>query len=248
MRKVTYILLFIFSLACNSDKANDCFQSAGKSIQQDITIGSFSQILVNRDIELIITEGPAHKIIIETGENLINDIEVFVVSNRLELTNNNTCNFVRDYGLTKIYVTAPNIKKIIGSTQYPIRSAGILNYENLELISEDFTDPKSSPLGDFSLQLNATNLKVVSNNISSFFISGNVENLNISFPGGNGRFEGANLIAEKVDILHRGSNDMIVNPQQELKGRLISVGNLISKNAPPIVDVETAYLGELIFE
>lgn len=246
MKQLLYIIL-LFIFACNSEGTNDCIQTSGKIIKQEIVVGTFNEILVNRDIELILKEDSEYKVIVETGESLINDLEVLVVSNRLELIDNNTCNYVRDYRLTKIYVTAPDIKKIICSTQYPIRSDGVLNYERLELFSEDFTDPERFSLGDFVLQLNTERLTVVSNNISSFFISGTVENLNIAFPGGNGRFQGANLIAEKVTILHRGSNDMIVNPQLELKGRLISTGNLISKNKPPIVEVEVAYIGELIF-
>ena len=41
---------------------------------------------------------------------------------------------------------------------------------------------------------------------------------------------------------------MIVNPQQSLTGELRSSGDLISKNQPPIFDVEQFYTGQLIFE
>ncbi len=247
MKKIIYLLI-IFSFSCSSEKANDCFQNSGKIIQQEIAVSSFNEILVNRDVELILKEGLEHKVVVETGEYLLNDVEAKVVSNRLELTDKNNCNFVRDYGLTKVYVTAPDIKIIRCSTQYPIRSQGVLSYENLDLISEDFNEPESLPLGDFILQLNTTSLRVVSNNLSSFFISGNVDNLDVFFAAGNGRFEGGDLISEKVRLRHRGSNDIIVNPQQELKGRLVSTGNVVSKNRPSIVDVEVAYTGELIFE
>jgi hypothetical protein len=40
---------------------------------------------------------------------------------------------------------------------------------------------------------------------------------------------------------------MIVNPQASLKGDLYGTGDLISKNHPPIVEVEQFYTGELIF-
>lgn len=240
--------MLILVFACSSENANDCFQSSGAIIQQEITVDAFSKILVNREVELVLKQGADYKVLVETGEHLLNDVEVKVVANRLELTDNNTCNFVRDYGLTKIYVTAPDITEIRCSTQYPIRSDGVLNYENLNLISENFNAPETFPLGDFFLEIEAINLRVVSNNLSSFFISGRTENLSVSFPAGNGRFEGANLISEKVTLFHRGSNDIIVNPQQELKGRLVSTGNLISKNRPPVVEVEVAYTGRLFFE
>lgn len=247
MKRITYILALFILLACDSESASDCFQTSGPIIQKEITIVPFDTILVNRDIELIITEGLDYKIVIETGENLMNDIEVIVANNELKLSDNNSCNYVRDYGITKIYVTAPNIKSIRSSTQYDISSQGTLNFPNLSLLSEDFNIPGSFTVGDFKMQLNSLSLRVVSNNISSFYISGQVENLFIGFYSGAGRFEGENLLANYIDVYHRGSNDMIVNPQESIVGELRGTGDLISLKTPSIVEVEQYYTGQLIF-
>jgi len=48
-------------------------------------------------------------------------------------------------------------------------------------------------------------------------------------------------------VYHRGSNDMIVNPQISLTGELRGTGNLISLNTPPIVEIDQLYTGQLIF-
>ena len=247
MKRITYILALFILLACDSDSTSDCFQTSGPIIQKEIIIDPFENILVNRDIELIITEGSDYKIVIETGENLINDIEVIVADNELILTDNNSCNYVRDYGITKIYVTAPNIKSIRSSTQYDISSQGTLNFPNLSLLSEDFFVPGSFTVGDFKLQLNTLSLRVVSNNISSFYISGQVENLFIGFYSGAGRFEGESLLANYINVYHRGSNDMIVNPQESIVGELRGTGDLISLKMPSIVEVDQYYTGQLIF-
>ena len=248
MRKIVFILTLTLIFTCNSGDAGDCFQTSGSIIQQEITVNVFSKILVNRDVELILKEGLEFKIIIETGKNLLNDVEVLVVGGVLQLTDNNTCNYVRDFGITKIYVTAPNITEIRSSTQYDVSSDGILNYNSLHLISEDFIAPDSFTVGDFSLDVNLTTLRITTNNISSFYITGQTENLRIGFFAGAGRFEGRDLIAQNVDVFHRGSNDMIVNPQQSLTGELRSTGDLISVNQPPIVEVEQFYTGQLIFD
>ncbi len=89
---------------------------------------------------------------------------------------------------------------------------------------------------------------LVSNNISSFYISGQVVDLFIGFYSGAGRFEGENLEAQNIDVYHRGSNDMVVNPQQSLTGELRGTGDLISLNSPPIVEIEQLYTGQLIFQ
>ena len=247
MKKIIYILILTFIVACNSEDALDCFQTEGNIVQQEVIVSSFEKIVVNRDIELIIKEGQEYTVTIETGENLLNDVLATVVDNELQLSDYNSCNYVRDYGITKVYVTAPNITEIRNSSQYEVSSNGVLTYSNLTLISEDFNAPGSFTVGDFRLQINNDKLRVVSNNISSFYITGTVNSLFVGFYAGAGRFEGENLIAQNVDVFHRGSNDMVVNPQISLTGELRGTGNLISVNQPPTVQVEQFYTGELIF-
>ncbi|MFL0354252.1 head GIN domain-containing protein [Xanthomarina sp. GH4-25] len=248
MKKTLYIFIIGCLFACDSEDANDCFQKSGNIIQKEVTVGDFEKIYVNRNIELILKDAPETHVLIETGENLMNDVEVVVIDNQLQLIDNNTCNFVRDYEPTKIYVSAPNITDIRSSTQFDISSDGVLNYNNLKLFSEDFNSEGAFTMGDFRLQVNSNNLKVTANNLSSFYISGETNKLYVGFFSGTGRFEAANLIAQEVTIYHRGSNDMIVNPQQSLEGELRGTGDVISKNNPPIVEVEQFYTGELIFD
>ncbi|APY08844.1 hypothetical protein BWZ20_11270 [Winogradskyella sp. J14-2] len=247
MKKIIYLLVFLV-FACNSEDANDCFQTSGTIVQQEIDVVGFERILVNRDIELIITEAPEYKVTIETGENLINDVKAEVIGDRLVLTDDNTCNYVRDYGITKIYVEAPNLKEIRTSSQYEISSNGVLSYPSLKLLSEDFNEATDFTVGDFRLSINSESLRITSNNISSFYINGEVENLFVGFFSGSGRFEGENLIAQNVEVNHRGSNDMIVNPQASLTGILRGTGHLISVNEPPLVAVERIYSGQLFFD
>jgi hypothetical protein len=248
MKKLAYILSLIILIACDSESAGDCFQTKGAAVQQEVVVTSFEKILVNRDVELIVKEGIDYEVVIETGENLLNDVKAIVIDNELQLSDNNTCNYLREYGITKVFVTAPNITEIRNSSQNEVSSNGILNYNNINLICEDFNAPGSFTVGDFRMQLNSSRLSVGSNNISSFYISGQVDDLFIGFYSGAGRFEGENLIADNIYVYHRGSNDMIVNPQISLTGELRGTGNLISINNPPTVEVEQLYTGQLIFD
>lgn len=247
MKKLIYIIALLL-FACNSEDASDCFQTAGTTIQQEFEVTSFEKILVNRNVQLILKEATNYSVLVETGENLINDVKVEVVDSQLRLTDDNTCNYVRDYAATKIYVSAPNITEIRSSSQYEIQSDGVLSYPDISLICEDFNEPGSFTVGDFRMQFNSNKVRVVANNISFFYLSGSVNELFVGFYSGAGRFEGENLIAQKVNVYHRGSNDMIVNPQLELTGQLRGTGDLISVNEPPLVEVEQLYTGRLIFE
>jgi len=246
MKKLVYILTILL-FTCNSEDANDCFQTSGNIIQETVETSSFEKILVNRDIELIIKEAQVFKVTIETGENLMNDVNVAVIDSQLVLTDTNSCNYVRDYGITKIYVEAPNLTEIRTSSQYEISSDGILNYKTLSLFSEDFSGESEFTVGDFRLTVASETISIASNNISFFYLDGTVTNLFVGFYSGSGRFEGGNLVAQDVTIYHRGSNDMVVNPQVSLMGELRGTGDLISVNEPPLVNVERFYTGQLFF-
>ncbi len=247
MRRLGVILILFLVFACDSENANDCFQTAGPIVQRDIAVEVFDKIFVNRDIELILKDGADQKVTIETGENLMNDVAVSVENGRITLTDNNTCNYVRDYGITKVYMTSPNITEIRSSTQYDIKSDGVLTYPSLSILSEDFNEPDTFTVGDFILEVDSTNLNAVFNGLSIAYISGKTEYLSVSFVSGDSRFEARDLEAQNVDVFNRGSNDIIVNPQQSIRGSIVSTGDVIAVNKPPIVEVEELYKGRLIF-
>ncbi|MBU2949145.1 DUF2807 domain-containing protein [Tamlana agarivorans] len=248
MKQLIYICFLGFLLACDSESANNCFQTTGNFVQKEIQLDAFETIFVNKDIELIIKEGASQKVIIETGKNLLPDVTAIVESGKLTLTDNNSCNYIREYGSTKVYITAPNITEIRSSTQHDIKSDGVLTYPQLTILSEDYGAPGTYTNADFYLEVDNASLRFVFNNLSNAYVKGQTESLSVTFASGTSRFEGRELLAQKVWAYNRSSNDIIINPYQELKGKISSTGDIISVNKPPIVEVEEVYKGRLIFE
>lgn len=241
-------LLFILTLfsGCDSEYSGDCFQTAGEIIQEEIILSDFDKILINERVELIIKEGSERKVIVESGKNLINDVKVEVANNQLIVTNNNSCNFVRDYGLTKIYVTSPNIVEIRNSSELSVRSEGVLTYPSLKLLSEDYQSDFLN-VGDFYISIDNSHLGITANGISNFYIDGKTTNLNVTFAGSDSRFEGRGLIANNIRVYHKSTNDMLVHPLDKIEGDIYSLGNVISFNYPTEVNVTEHYKGRLIF-
>ncbi|WP_194766762.1 head GIN domain-containing protein [Tamlana sp. I1] len=248
MRKIVYIVFLMIAFACDSESANDCFQTAGTIIQKEIQVDVFDKIFVNRDIELVIKEGPEQKVLIETGKNLMPDVTAEVLEGKLTLTDNNTCNYVRDYGITKVYITSPNLTEVRSSTQFDIRSDGVLTYPTIAFLSEDYGVPGSYTNANFYLTIDNDNLRFVFNNLSNAYVTGQTNALNVLLASGTSRFEGRELVAQKINVNNRSANDIIINPQQEIKGKISGTGNVISVNKPAIVEVEEVYKGRLIFE
>lgn len=249
MKYTFYIGLFIVLFSCNNDNTPDCFQNTGDIIEQEFVVDAFDKITVFEGVELIVTDAPIQKVIVQTGEYLLSDVKVSVVEGRLVLKDDNGCNIARDYGVTKVFVSSPNIIEIRNSSNFTISSNGVLNYPELNLLSENFgNEGLYSTIGDFNLQVDTNNLQLIFNNLSTAFISGTATEVFIGFYSGDSRFEGANLMAQNIQIYQRSSNDMILNPQLSLTGEIRSTGDVISLNQPAIVEVETFYTGQLIFE
>ena len=248
MKNIIHIFIFSLIFACDRENAGDCFQETGIVIQQEIMVDAFDKILVNRDVELIVKEGSEQKVVVETGKNLLNDVEAVVTDGKLTLTDNNTCNYVREYGITKVYITSPNITEIRSSTQYDISSDGVLTYPSLTILSEDFGFVGSFTSANFYLEVDNETLRFTFNNLSNAYISGTTNNLNVTFASGTSRFEGRNLVAQNVNISNRSSNNMVVNPQQQITGKISGIGDVICVNTPGTIDVEVVYKGQLIFE
>ncbi|WP_405247357.1 head GIN domain-containing protein [Cellulophaga sp. Asnod2-G02] len=250
MKKYSILfLIFSFLLGCNSENASDCFQKSGDLIQEELLLEDFSQITIFEGVKLVIKQADEQKVVLETGENLRNDIRVEVIEDRLVAYNDNSCNLVRDFGLTTVYVFSPNIKEIRSSTGFLIKSDGVLEYPSLSLLSESFGNPEADTTdGEFDIEVNNTSVNIISNGIAFFKVSGLTANLNVVFAAGDSRLHAENLIANKVNVSHRGSNDMLVNPQESLTGSLLGTGDLISYGQPSTVAVEQPYKGKLIYK
>ncbi|MGV9004620.1 head GIN domain-containing protein [Flavobacterium sp.] len=248
MKKFTllFLLIFVFN---SCEKPSDCIESSGTTVMKEIPVMAFSKVKVYRGIEVIITDGPIYKVEVEAGENFINDIEVTQSGDQLILKQQSSCNWVRDYGQTKIYITTPTLTEIYSKTDRNISSNGILTYPNLSILSldKDADGESGAGTGDFHIHVENNSLSIYNNNVSRFYLSGTTNVASLNFYFGDGRIEAQNLVAQKIIIFHRGSNDMFVTAIQSIEGVLNSTGNLILSAIPTTVNVQELYHGRVVY-
>ena len=137
MKKLIFIFFGIVLWSCDSEDANDCFQKAGAITSEEIVLESFDEILVYDKIKLFIEQGEQQKVVVETGENLRNEVSAEVIDGQLVLRNENDCNFVRDFNITKVYVTVPDLTYLRHAGNLMIESVGTLRLDELWLVSEN---------------------------------------------------------------------------------------------------------------
>jgi hypothetical protein len=244
MKRLIAIFLVVILSSCES--LEECVKHTGNTAAREVAVSSFDKIIVRKGIALVITQADTYSVNIVSGENLIDDIRAEVKDRVLTLTDDTTCNWVRDYGQTTVYVTAPNLTHIISKTELDITSGNVLTYPSLLLESLDLSDGAGT--GDFHLQVANESMEISSNNVSGFYLSGTTNSLVAGFYEGNGVLKAQELIANTIYVFHRGSNNMFVHPVESISGELFSTGNVFCSPQPPVVSVIRHYQGRLIFE
>lgn len=246
---VSCLLVLVSCLSsCNSENAPDCLQNDGELIRQEVALPNFDKITVFENLALVLKEGPEQKVEIETGEFLLNEVSAEVEGDRLLLRNENGCNLFREYGITTVYVTSPNISEIRSSTGLLIRSDGVLGYPNLSLVSESFSNPETETTdGSFDLDLATETVSIVVNGIAYLKLAGTTTDFNVTIAAGDSRIEAEELVADNVIVNHRGTNDILVNPQIAIRGVIRGLGDVICFNRPDTIEVAEIFNGRLLF-
>jgi putative autotransporter adhesin-like protein len=248
MKKFLFIGLIFFLFSCDSENGWDCLQAPGNSVSKEYTVSEFTKIRIEDEVTLYLKQGDRQQVKLETGENLLSDISVSVEGNILVVKDKNACNLVRDYGITKIFVTAPNITEIRNSSAYDVIGEGVLQFSKLTLVSNSSAGPKTiRKSGDFYLNVMCEEFRVSANGQSVFYITGNTEKATLSFADEMPRFEGKDFLINELAVFQRSANNMIVNPQERIVGKIVATGDIISHNRPPLVDVKELFTGRLLF-
>ncbi len=252
MKKIIVILVGITMMSgCNSENAWDCFQSSGELVQQEFELNQFKKIIVWNRVQLFVSYGYEQKVVIESGENLFNEVLVRVEDSILKVSDRNSCNYNRDYGITKVFVTT-NVDslEIRNSSGLPVVGQGQINFKKLTLVSEDREQEGEFHIdGDFIFDdLNVTQLEILANGLSKFYLKGKTNSANFGLFDGDARIEAAELEINYLNLFHRSTNKMIVNPINLIQGKIVGLGDVISVNHPPQVNVEELFTGKLIFQ
>lgn len=248
MRKI-FILLSFLLVFISCEKPSECYESTGDIVTRSIPVNPFTRIKVYQGIAVVITQGPVYKVEIKSGSNLIDNVSVTQNDNQLVLTDNTTCNWLREYGQTTVYITTPNLEEIYSKTDKDISSNGVLTFPIIKIYALDKNGDgeDAAGTGDFYLTINNNQLVIENNNVSRYFISGTTNSAQFNFWAGDGRIDATDLTIQNINVYHRGSNDMIVRPIQSITGKMVSTGDVILKNNPPIVDVQQLYQGQVIY-
>jgi Putative auto-transporter adhesin, head GIN domain len=142
-----------------------------------------------------------------------------------------------------------DLKVIYSKTDRNISSNGVVTFDNLQFVAfdKDADGEDGAGTGDFIFEVNNSKLNIDANSLARFYIKGQTDDGSFNIYNGDGRLDASNLAVQRLTIFHRGSNDMIVRPIEFVTGKLVSTGDVVLKNNPPLNTLVALYQGSILY-
>ena len=113
-RATGIILIFILGVSCSKIQPGDCFKNTGTITVESRNTPPFTNIQMNNNVDVFLTDNPNHTVEVRAGKNIIPGIKTEVSGNTLIISNENTCNWVRNYeSPIEVYLGMPQVDSII---------------------------------------------------------------------------------------------------------------------------------------
>jgi len=227
---VTYYILIItscVSTSCKKENLCDCLKSTGAIITERRLLGDFTEVNVNKNVSVILYQDTADYADVEAGENLISLVKTDVSGGVLNITNENTCNWVRSY--KKEINVSLHVKNLVY-----VRNYGSKDITCAKTIISPFIDAETYGSGDIHLSIQSTTSYTgLFANAGDIYMDGTVVKSYV-FAQSFGFVYEQNLQNDSCQVDQRGTGDLYVSGKDWLRVSIMKEGNVYYTGNPVI--------------
>jgi hypothetical protein len=234
-----FIVLILFN-SCKKENLCDCFKGTGKNITEKRQLSPFNELLVEDNIDVHIKQGNDYSATITAGSNVMSLIKTRIEDGKLKITDNNTCDFTRDYQRkVRINITVPSINKINQN------GTGNVFMED-EFICERLSYYLSNS-GNLYINTNANIVYGSMHGNGDVYVKGKIKS-NFIYAGGQGYYNSFEASSDEMILTLNTSGSMKVSVNQFLKIDMLdrSTGNIYFKGNPTNISLNIKGTGKLI--
>lgn len=242
MRIINLAFLLVISITLGSCKKDvgDCFKSTGEITSEWREAGEVKHIFLYNNINLTLIPSDSTGIEISAGKNLLSKIKSELKGDTLELSNTNSCNWVRDFSKE---ISAKVFVKNFTGLDY--RSTGDVNCSDT-LFSDSLVVNVYEGSGIIDLLSVTPFLKsAIHYGTADIIISGHT-NLSQVYSAGWGLIDNRNMISTFVYVNSLSTNDTYVNVNRTLSASINGIGNIYYKGNPQNISLENTGSGKLL--
>jgi hypothetical protein len=232
-------LITVFFLVISCRKEDDL-------IIRELPLSGFKHLTQGEGVQVHLYPSDTYSVEVETTASRIDKIIAEVQDSTLYVEAELPGFFAMDYRPVKVYVGTPQLNIIRNDGEQCIYSDQRLVFPKLILKSEDVYGHLNT--GNMRLEVECEWVQVISNGISNIEVTGTTLILDLRYYNSIGRFEGRELEAQGVRIMHKGENTLTVNPRYYIRGDIYSYGDILAVHHPPYIEVREHHQGRLRFE
>ncbi len=232
--KIYHLLLLLVTFSCGKD---NCLKSTGEIVQQERILPSFSKLHFADNVNIILATDSVQKVVVESGEHIIDGIKTELIGDRVYISNTNECNWLRSYKKPlNVYVTLPSLQHIINEGNGNITSNGVLMLQNFNF--------HHYGNGNVNIQVNASYLWMDLDHYGDYTVTGytttgqtNMENV--------GHFFGAGLKTKVFILNNYNAGQAYIECDSLLTATIEGAGNVYYTGTAQ-VDLTNTGSGKLI--
>jgi len=241
VKRVVFFSFSILFFSCKKAEDRTCYKSYGNAIEKEISLDSVSKFMLYKNITYHVYQDTMRKLIIRTGDKMVNHILVENDETILTIKNENHCNFLRDFD-----------KKTIVEIHYPY-------YKDIYSEANDSLIFKNTIVGDYleveqnlggaavRLDVNVNHIiMIASGGVAGFVLSGitNYADLRVQT---NGAGDASQLKVKYIYVYSNTTADITVDADStEFEVDMRGTGNVLYSGTPDSLKFVKTGDGELI--
>ncbi len=237
MKTMKAVFATLLCLAMFSSCRKDVVSGSGPILTENRTVTNFSKVTTDGSIDVSITEAATFSVTVSDYENLISNIETYVVGNELKISYRN--NVVVTRSRAKVLITMPALQGVLSNGSGDFSVNGVFN------TAQPF-NAKVNGSGDISINgLTVSSANIEINGSGDMLITNASCNTGTMRTSGSGDINAFGLTCTVNDVYTNGSGDIETTTIQALKARLYGSGDVRYKGSPTI-DSRTEGSGRVI--
>lgn len=237
------LILLIVTLAttgCKKDSLCNCLESTGSEITEIRNIGSFSNIEMNNNVDVVLKKGNTNTVSVTSGKNLIDGIVTEVENNVLVIRNKNKCNWLRDFKNKFIVeITYEDINYITNNGSGNLSCADTIRTSFLQIDNWNGT-------GELNVKLDCDEVYFKLHTGPADIIASGKTNYLYIYSKGNGFVKAAEVITPRCDVTNGSTGDCEINSDQIINANIEYNGDVYYKGNPPVIEAIITGNGKLI--
>ena len=229
----------LFFMAC---KKPGCFEHAGSTTTVTKQLSSFNKLILNDNINVVLTQDSVEKIGIEAPDNIQPNIITEIKDGMLTISNTTECRWLRSANeKINVYLSFKNLENIDYRGSGNVTNTDTLRLDGLQIESR-------TGAGNIELTINNRYIgSYIFLENAEVILHGKAESC-YTYTNARGKIDFSDLIAGSMVIEYGGLADTYINVTGSLDAIIYYKGNLIYRGNPVIVRSDHFSTGRLVHE